>query len=141
MWKVSVASFRLSEKAIRNLEAYAQKVTKKNKNLTLNIILEELFEAPKQSEQPQKEGGDFLNLPPVLNCPLTNQWALQHEFTDITGCPDCLKKPVCPAWRKDKALSLTLPTSASRTYVKAHTWDDSMYEKLNDSPQRKTKRR
>ncbi|MEX2737475.1 MAG: hypothetical protein Q6356_000170, partial [Candidatus Wukongarchaeota archaeon] len=95
---MSVATFRLSEKAIRNLEAYAQKVTKKSKNLTLNIILEELFEAPKQSEQPQKkEGGDFLKLPPVLNCPLTNQWALQHEFTDITGCPDCLKKPVCPA--------------------------------------------
>jgi len=104
MWKVSVASFRLSEKAIRNLEAYAEKVTKKSKNLTLNIILEELSEAPKQSEQPQKKEGweEFLKLPPFLYCDQENKWLLRDNLLDPHNPVGCLKSPcqkTCPAWR------------------------------------------
>ena len=104
MWKVSSRrSFRLSEKATKNLEAYTNNVTKTNDNNSLNVILENLSEAPetpKQSEQTQKKERreDFLQLPPFLRCPyLLEVW--EETAKVLRECPTCNWKKHCPAWK------------------------------------------
>lgn len=111
--------FRPSDKALEKLEAYMKKHGI-SKSYAINQILES--EQP-QLEQPKKEDeGDFFELPPVLFCPLTNRWVLKEELIKSSkGCKDCLKKPKCPAYRREKALNIILPNSASRTYRQAHT--------------------
>jgi len=98
-----VVSFRLSEKALTNLEYYAKKITKKNRNKTLNIILESLGTTPKRSEQPKKqETGDFFSLPPFLYCDREKTWLLRDSLLDPHNDVGCLMHPcqkTCPAWR------------------------------------------
>ena len=125
MWKVTSRrrSFRLSEKASKNLETYTNKVTKTNDNNSLNDVLEKLFEPqPQQLEQTKKDEGDSFEVPPLLFCPLEYKWALREDIVK-EGCSDCLEKTECKAWRKDKALPFTLRESASRKHRQTHTWD------------------
>jgi len=68
-------SFRLSEKALTNLDQYAKKITKKNRNLTLNIILENLG-TQQRSEQTEGE-----NPPPNKEKPFNYEtWYSDCEY-------------------------------------------------------------
>jgi len=111
-----VVSFRLSEKALTNLEDYAKKVTKQNRNRTLNTILENLFE-PQRSEQPKEDARGFLEAPSSLYCPLAKGWIKKEDLIGQTGnCSDCTEKPKCSAWRIGDTFQL--PRNKSRNFLR-----------------------
>ena len=113
MWKVSSRrSFRLSEKALANLDQYAKQI-KNNRNFSLNQILENLGTPQKQSEHtegenppPQKEKpfdyetwysdceyGTYFKDKKKVHCacayPSVKKWLPKDRLVDPQVCDNC----------------------------------------------------
>ena len=114
MWKVSSRrSFRLSEKALANLDQYAKQI-KNNRNFSLNQILENLGTPQKQSEHPEGENpppqkekpfdyenwypdcefGTYFKAKKKVHCrcsyPSVKKWLPKDRLVDPQVCENCL---------------------------------------------------
>lgn len=91
--------FRLSEIALKNLDAVIQKEKFSSQNQALNFVLENL-----QLEHIKKENNeDFFRFPPYLYCPLTKMWVTKETlFYGEASCLKCQSKKECPLWNQGK---------------------------------------